>query len=181
VLAACSAEEEPPAAPTPKGFEPPAGVTLTPPGTTLDVGEAGTVPLELGDGATSAVTVTVTKVRKGSLRDFRFFTLDEQSRSATPYYVSATVRNDGPAGLGGSSLPLLAHSSADVVYPASELVGDFKPCPRSAVPKRFLAGDTARLCFIYLVPKAEKVRSIDLQPTAPDSAVRWNPSGSTGS
>lgn len=161
-------------------FTPPPGVTLTEPGTTLDIGEPGTVVLELGDGAASAVTVSVTQVRKGSLKDFRFFTLDEQSRTATPYYVDATVRNDGPAGLGGSSLPLLAHSTADAVYPTSELVGDFGPCPSSAVPEPFLAGSTTTLCFVYLVPKGEQVRTIDLQSSGPTSAVRWNPSRSTG-
>ncbi len=119
--------------------------------------------------------LTVEKVRRGSIKDFRFFTLDERSRDATPYYVDATVRNDGPAGLGGSSLPLLAHADDDVVYPASELVGRFRPCPSSALPKRFLAGASADLCFIYLLPRGTSLRSVDLQPGDAASAVRWRP------
>lgn len=174
--AACSSADEAPPVPTPKGFDVPAGVTLTQPGTSLALGKPATVVLDLGDGAASAVTVIVDEVRKGTLKDFRFFSLDEQSSTATPYYVDLTVRNDGPAGLGGSSLPVLAHSSAETVYPASELVGDFEPCPSSALPGRFLSGASATLCFIYLVPKGETLRTIDLQPSDASSAVRWKPS-----
>ncbi|WP_370186656.1 hypothetical protein [Aeromicrobium sp.] len=180
VVSGCSrsedeAQAEP--APSPSGFDVPDGVTLTDPGSRLDVGDEGTVVIDLGDGAASAVTVTVEKVRRGSIKDFRFFTLDEKSRDATPYYVDATVRNDGPAGLGGSSLPLLAHADDDVVYPASELVGRFRPCPSSALPERFLAGASADLCFIYLLPRGTALRTIDLQPGDAASAVRWRSKG----
>ncbi len=173
---ACSADPEVEPVPTPKGFDLPSGVVLTRPGTDLDLGAPGTAVVDLGDGAASAVTVVVRSVRRGSIEDFRFFSLDAQSRAATPYYVDVTVRNDGPAGLGGSSLPVLAHSDADVVYPASELVGRFEPCPSATLPGRFLPGSSARLCFIYLVPPDEKVVTIDLQPGDPAAAVRWKPS-----
>lgn len=176
LVTACSSADETPPVPTPKGFDVPAGVTLTQPGTSLALGKPATVVLDLGDGAASAVTVIVDEVRKGTLEDFRFFSLDEQSSTATPYYVDLTVRNDGPAGLGGSSLPVLAHSSAETVYPASELVGDFEPCPSSELPGRFLADASAKLCFIYLLPKGESLRTIDLQPSDAASAVRWKPS-----
>lgn len=174
-LAGCSTSDEVPPVPTPKGFDVPAGVTLTQPGTSLELGEPATVVLDLGDGAASAVTVLVDEIRKGSIKDFRFFSLDEQGSSSTPYYVDLTVRNEGPAGLGGSSVPLLAHSSGDTVYPASELVGDFEPCPSSALPGRFLADASATLCFIYLLPEGETLRTVDLQPTDAASAVRWRP------
>jgi hypothetical protein len=173
---ACSSEPDAEPVPTPKGFDLPSGVTLTRPGTDLALGKPGTAVVDLGDGAASAVTVVVRSVRKGSIDDFRFFSLDAESRASTPYYVDVTVRNDGPAGLGGSSLPVLAHSDADVVYPASELVGRFEPCPVATLPGRFLPGSTARLCFIYLVPRDEKVRTIDLQPDDAASALRWKPS-----
>lgn len=178
VLAACSgARDEAAPAPTPRGFEVPAGVTLTRPGTVLALDEPATVVLELGDGAASAVTVAVTDVRRGDVEeDFRAFSLDAASRAATPYYVDVVVRNEGPAGLGDSSLPLLAHGDADVLRPASELVGAFEPCPSSALPGRFLRGASARLCFVYLLPAGERLRTVDLQPGGDDTAVRWDPS-----
>lgn len=178
-VSACSGpDDEPEAVPTPRGFEVPAGVTLTQPGAELDLDDPATVVVDLGDGAASAITTTVTDVRRGSVRkDFRSFSLDARSRASTPYYVDVTIHNDGPAGLGGSSLPILAHSDANTVYPASELVGEFEPCPSSTLPGRFLPGSSATLCFVYLVPRGERLESVDLQPSDAASAVRWKPSG----
>lgn len=160
--------------PTPSGFEVPDGVELTPGGTELTIGEPGTVVLDLGGTASSAITVEVTDVTVGTMRDFRFFSLDDAVRSSTPYYVSATVTNEGPAGLGGVSIPLLAHSDADTVYPASELVGTFEPCPTATVPESFLAGSSAELCLVFLLPEGESLRTVDLQPGEASDAVRWS-------
>lgn len=175
VLTGCGSEEEPePRASTPAGFEVPDGVELTEADTTVELEEPATVVLDLGGGAASAVTVTVTSVKEGSVKkDFRFFTLPEESRKSTPYYVRASVTNEGPAGLGGVSLPLLAHTDADTVYPASELVGDFKPCPTSTIPTSFLTGDSADVCLVYLLPQDEELETVDLQPGEPSDAVRW--------
>lgn len=170
---ACSADDEPESVPTPSGFAVPDGVELTPGGTDLDVGEPATVVLDLGGAASSAITVEVTEVATGTMRDFRFFSLDEAARASTPHYVRATVTNEGPAGLGGVSLPLLAHSDADTVYPASEVVGTFEPCPTPTVPESFLAGSSADVCLVFLVPEGETLRTIDLQPGDPSDAVRW--------
>ena len=174
LVGGCSGDEEQPPVPTPSGFEAPDGVELTPGGAELAVGEPGTVVLELGGAAASAVTVEVSAVDRGTMRDFRFFSLDETARSSTPYYVRATVTNEGPAGLGGVSVPLLAHSDADTVYPASELVGSFEPCPTPTVPESFLAGSSADVCLVFLVPEGETLRTVDLQPGAPSDAVRWS-------
>ncbi len=173
LVGGCSGEEEQAPAPTPSGFEVPDGVELTPGGTELAVGEPGTVVVDLGGAAASAVTVEVSAVDRGTMRDFRFFSLDETVRASTPYYVRATVTNEGPAGLGGVSVPLLAHSDADTVYPASELVGSFEPCPTSTVPESFLAGSSADVCLVFLVPEGETLRTVDLQPGDPSDAVRW--------
>ncbi|GAA2079001.1 hypothetical protein GCM10009821_18730 [Aeromicrobium halocynthiae] len=170
---ACSTDDDPEPVPTPSGFEAPDGVELTPPGSELAVEEPATVVLDLGGAASSAITVEVTEVVTGTMRDFRFFSLDEAARASTPYYVRATVTNEGPAGLGGVSLPLLAHSDADTVYPASELVGTFEPCPTPTVPESFLAGSSADVCLVFLVPEGETLRTVDLQPGEPSDAVRW--------
>ena len=75
-LAGCSSSDEPPPAPSatasaPASFAPPAGVTLTAPGTVLAVGQPATVVQEVGDQASSAVTVAVTAITPGSMDDFR--------------------------------------------------------------------------------------------------------------
>lgn len=177
LLAGCGGgdEQEEPEPDVPAGFDVPEGVTLTEPDTALDVGASGTVVIDLGGGAASATTVEVSEVIKGRMRDFRFFSLDEQTKKSTPYYVQAAVTNEGPAGLGGVSLPLLAHTDADTLYPASELVGEFEKCPDPTIPENFLPGESADVCLIFLVPEGEGLETIDLQPGEPADAVRWQP------
>lgn len=177
VLAACGGSQDPPrtveSEPTPT-VEVPDGVTLTDPGSTLEVGDEGTVVLDLGGGARSVATVRVTDVEEGDIDDFRFFSLDEQAESSTPYYVDVRVTNQGPSGLGGVTLPLLARTDAPAAHPVSELVGDFESCPDPTVPENFLAGSSADLCLIYLVPEGEDLVTIDLQPGEPADALRWS-------
>lgn len=178
VLSACAGEAEPaPVMTTPSAVDLPPGVRLTPTGEVLDVGDAGTTVIDLGNGARSAVTVTVQRVREGDLDDFRFFTLDESGEASTPYYVDVVVRNEGPAGLGGSSVPMYADSDADVLHPPTELVGDFEPCPATSLPESFLAGASEQLCFVYLLPEGQTLRSVDLVPSDEKGTLTWAAGG----
>lgn len=179
VLGGCSSSEpgaEPVGGPTatiPAGFDVPAGVTITEGGTQVKVGEPATVVYQLGDGATSAVTVTVSAATKGSIDDFRFFSLDEAGKKSTPYYVAVNVRNDGPAGLGGAALPIFAFDSTSTNLPANDIVGTFTPCPTPTLPASFLPGATADVCLVYLVPEGRTLTSINLQTGSTADAIRW--------
>lgn len=161
--------------PVPEGFQVPTGVELTKGGTKLIEDEPASVVYRVGDNAASAITVTVTSVRKGSIKDFRFFSLDSASKASSPFYVRVTVKNEGPAGLGGASLPIFAHDSGNTIFPPNELVGTFKPCPRPVLPKSFLPGSTAKLCLVYLVPKGKALQSVDLQTGSSADAISWSP------
>jgi hypothetical protein len=178
VLGGCSSSEPAPRATattaTPKAFDPPAGVTLTPGGTTVEVGRPATVVQEV-DGASSAVTVTVTAIKRGSMDDFEFFSLDAATKRSSPLYVRVTVRNDGPAGLGGAALPLFALDSTTTNVPANDIVGTFKPCPTRSLPASFLPGATADLCLVYLLPEGRTLTSINLQPGTTQDAISWKP------
>jgi hypothetical protein len=182
VLAGCSSSSEPetepaasPTASAPAGFEVPAGVTLTEGGAALAVREPATVVHQVGDGAASAITVTVDEIKPGSMDDFRFFSLDEETRASSPYYVTATVANDGPAGLGGAALPLYALDSSNTNLPANDIVGTFKPCRPSTLPESFLPAATATVCLVYLVPQGRTLTSIVLQTGASKDAISWKP------
>lgn len=178
-LTGCSSsepDEEPtPTATTPKGFDVPAGVSLTKGGAALALGSPASVVHELGGQAASAVTVTVTKAKLGSIDDFRFFSLDETTKKSAPYYVTVNVRNEGPAGLGGSALPIYAHDDSNTNLPASDIVGEFKPCPRSTLPDSFLPGAAADLCLVYLVPEGRTLTQIILQTGSTKDAISWKP------
>ena len=179
VLASCSSGDDTkpkPRSDVPKGFEVPAGVTITEGGSTLRLHTAASVVYTVGEGATSAIAVSVNEVTKGDIeRDFAFFSLDKRLRSSTPYYVRLSVRNDGPSGLGGVAIPVLAHTRSNTVFPPNELVGDFKPCPNPALPESFLEGSKANLCLVFLLPKGEKLQTIDLQTGKEADAIHWKP------
>jgi hypothetical protein len=178
LLTACGGDEPPPKPRTdvPKGFDVPAGVTITKGGSTLELRQPASVVYQVEKGATSVVTVAVDEVRKGNIKkDFTFFSLDEKSKTAMPYYVRFTVENRGPSGLGGVSIPVLAHTASNTVFPPSELVGTFKPCPNPALPESFLESSKADLCLVFLLPKGEKLRTVDLQTGTEADAIHWKP------
>ena len=179
LLAACSSGDDAKpgaSADVPKGFDVPSGVTIAQGGSTLPLHKAASVVYEVEDGATSAITVSVNNVRKGNIKkDFAFFSVDEKLKSATAYYVRLSVRNDGPSGLGGAALPVLAHTKSNTVFPASEMVGDFKPCPRAALPESFLKGRQVNRCLVFLLPKGEKLQTIDLRTGKEADAIHWKP------
>lgn len=180
VLAGCSSSEPAPA-PSPttaapsKAFDPPAGVTITPGGARLAVGAPGTVVHQVADSAPSAITVTVSAVTRGSIKDFRYFSLDDATKRARPYYVRATVTNDGPAGLGGAAMPMFAVDSTGTSIAANDIVGTFEPCPVPSLPASFLPGASADLCLVYLLPKGRTLTSVSLQTATPDAAIAWTP------
>jgi len=162
--------------PVPKGLEVPKGVALTKGGTTLTEDKPASVVYQVGDKAASVITVTVSSVRKGSIkRDFAFFSLDDEAKTSAPFYVDVTVKNEGPAGLGGAALPIFAHDSSNTNLPANDIVGTFKPCRNSTLPKSFLPGASAKLCLVYLVPKGKALQSVDLQTGSTKDAITWTP------
>jgi hypothetical protein len=179
VLIAGCGGEEPEARPrtdVPKGFVVPAGVSITKGGTTLELGRSASVVYQVEERAASAVTVAVNGVKTGDIdKDFTFFSLDEKLKTATPYYVRLSVVNEGPSGLGGVAIPVLAHTRSNTVYPPNELVGTFKPCPDPALPESFLEGSKADLCLVFLLPKGEKLQTIDLRTGTEADAIHWKP------
>lgn len=175
-VAACGSDApEDEGVPVPKGFDVPDGVTLTQGGTVLTEDESASVIYQVGSAATSAITVTVTEVRKGDIKDFTFFSLDDETKKSTPFYVKVTVKNEGPAGLGGAALPIYSHDSSNTIRDANQLVGDFKPCPNPALPKTFLPGSSADVCLVYLVPEGKALQSVDLQTGSAKDAITWTP------
>ena len=161
--------------PVPRGFDVPAGVTLTAGGTNLNEGEPASVIYQVADKTRSVITVSVTAVTKGNIKDFKFFSLDDAAKLSTPFYVTATVRNVGPAGLGAAPIPLYAHDSNNTITLPNELVGTFAPCPRGTLPKSFLPGATAEVCLVYLVPKGTALVSVDLQTADQKDPITWRP------
>ena len=171
----------------PKGFDVPAGVTITKGGSTLELGKSASVVYQVEEGAASAVTVTVNEVKKGDIKkDFTFFSLDEKRSPRRRTTCGSAVVNNGPSGLGGVAIPVLAHTRSNTVFPPNELVGTFKPCPNPALPESFLEGVEGRP--LPRLPAAEGREAADAstcrparKPTpstgSPDSSDRRVPGG----
>ena len=174
-IGGCSKAEKVATVSVPKGFEVPAGVTLTKGGAKLAAGEPASVIYQIADKTRSVITVAVTAVEKGNIEDFKFFSLDDAAKLATPFYVSAKVTNVGPAGIGLAPIPLYAHDSNNTIALPNELVGKFKPCPLGALPRSFLPGATAKVCLVYLVSKDTTLVSIDLQTADQKDPITWTP------
>ena len=43
------------------------------------------------------------------------------------------------------------------------------------LPESFLKGSKADLCLVFLLPKGEKLQTIDLRTGTEDDAVHWRP------
>lgn len=148
----------------PDGFEVPEGVQVTEGGSKREIGKPATVVYRIEQGAASAVTVTLTDLKTGDLaQDFRFFNLPDEVKSSTPLYAHLRVRNEGPSGLGGVALPILIRTNEDQVFRPNDLVGKFRPCPKSALPKSFLPGKSANICLVFLLPAGQTAKSVDVQ------------------
>jgi hypothetical protein len=182
-LAACSGDDgddagsdetsESPSATAPK-VAVPAGVTLTEPGSTLDLGQPASVVYKAGPDRVSVVTVTVTKIAAGSMRrDFANFALGPEQMRSTPYYATATVRNAGPGQLGRAAVPLYGHDSTNTFFPAVTLVGDLDACPGGPLPATFGPQATQRTCLVFLVHQGATLESVELRPYDGFDPVRW--------
>ncbi|KHL19012.1 hypothetical protein CLV56_3561 [Mumia flava] len=178
VTAACSGSDdaEPADANTPTStslVDLPDGVTLTEAGTAVAVGKPATIGYPVGDKA-SAITVTVTKVRKGTAADLDGWALPGKTAAATPYLVDVTVRNDGPDPLGGAKVPVFAADPGDTyVAPTSFKGGTFTKCAGGALPKPFAQGDVAKRCYVFLTQPGKPFTSIQVRTDDLAAPVSW--------
>lgn len=148
----------------------PSDVTVTEAGTTLSSDESASIVWDAGANATSVITVRVKKVKRGKIKDFRFFSLTDEQKDATPYYVHLNVVNEGPAGLGGKVPPIQLRNGDDASRP-NPINGKLKPCQTRKLPKSFLPDDKADVCLVYLTH--EKPKRIELQGQPGVEAVHW--------
>jgi hypothetical protein len=177
-LAGCSgdkgAEEPAKAAPqTTSAVDVPEGVTLTEAGSTVPLGRPATVGYPVGKAA-SAITVTVASVKPGRLADLRGYALDKVSATSTPYYVRVQVRNDGPDPLGGVGVPVYGFDTTRTYFPPTRFAGEpFAKCPGGTLPKKFGAGATWKGCFLLLVPKGQRLQSVQVRTSDLVQPVSW--------
>jgi hypothetical protein len=144
---------------------------LTPPGTQLAFGQQATVtwvsPSDFSvDGGQKGtkMQVTVESIAKGSIDDFKNFTLDANAKSSTPYYVKVKLKaleNAGPAA--AKDDPAITFRSVDdrgQKQESATIGGTFKPCDEADAPKPFSTGKSYETCFVYLMPGGGSIQKV---------------------
>ncbi|WP_243060990.1 hypothetical protein [Nocardioides sp. SR21] len=151
----------------------PAGVTLTPPGSQLSVGDAASVAYEPRQDQVGALDITVTALETTKIEAFSAWQLSDAQKASTPYYVRATIENVGETDLGGRPVPLYVVNENDVLLEATPFASSFKPCPSTPFPEKFGPGDSADVCLVYLAPDRGELEAVSFRPEETFNPITW--------
>ena len=162
--------------PTPASYLPvPAGVTLTAPGTALQLGETGTVAWRPRQDRVVALDLTVDRIDKTSFKEsFQGWVVTKEMKGQIPYFVRVKAKNVSDADAGGLLVPLYAQVDTTSMYePLSFKEQQFEPCPGGVLPAKLMPGDTADLCFVYLLPEGAQLDSAAFDLVGELEPVTW--------
>lgn len=152
-----------------------AGVTLTPSGEELKLGEAANLAWAPDQNTKGLVGVAVEKIVAGTAKDVARIKITPAPKDPHLYYVTVQVTNLGAADLGGTPvarLPLHLDTGDGLLNPPADLRADmrFDKCPRAVLPKKFPKGAEATVCLVYVPSSA--VQRMVLQPAVGDF-ITW--------
>jgi hypothetical protein len=152
----------------------PKGITVTPQGTSLKLGQAATVAWQPDQKTVGAITMAVRKQVRVPISTFRDFRLDGATRRSTPYFVYVSVKNVGPSDLGHVPVPLYLLDHRHTLLQASTFQARFPACPSRPLPGTFKHGSHATVCLVYFVPKHGTLVAMSFRPTEDYEAITWN-------
>jgi hypothetical protein len=133
----------------------------------VDYGEKDTKPTK--------VAVSVLKVRKGSIADFKDFDLDAKQKKSVPYYVDAKFENLGTFALTRHLMePSIEDSDGNEYKPLQLIIlsGTFKPCPESSDAK-LKPGESFTGCAPILLPKGTAFERVRFDGDVTKDPVFW--------
>lgn len=152
----------------------PGGVSLTAPGTSLQLGQSATVAWKPTQDVVGALDVSVQAMSSTTFQQsFKGWELDDATKANAPYFVTATVRNVGTTDLGGRPVPLYGAAASGALIEPSTFAADFKPCSPGVLPAPFPAGATADVCLVYLVPGGGALQGVSFRPTQTFKPITW--------
>lgn len=163
------------AAPSPSStVEVPDTASLTDQGSNLSFGDAAQVIFESTRNRGSVLDLTVEKVQRGSLADFKGFILDDSyKRKASYYYATVRVKNIGRGDVGGVAVPLWGVNAANILLPAVNFTTSFAKCPSRTLPRRFGPGASLSTCLVYLSPDKGSLESVSYRPSQEFNPITW--------
>ena len=170
----------PAATPTTDAADPAAGGDVSSAGETLALGKRVVAPYVVygSTGATqqnTKVGVTVLRVRKGKLADFKDFNLDAKQKQTVPYYVEVKYENLGTLKLQRFLLdPSIEDTDGQEYKPLNLIVlnGTFKTCPTPS-RSRLRAGQSFTLCAPFLLPRGKTYERVRFQGDVTKDPYFW--------
>lgn len=173
--AVASESAEPSEEPAPDYLPVPDGVTLTEPGTDLELKDEAVVAWEPRQKLVGVLEVKVKSLEQTSFKkSFSEWKLDKATRQTTPYFVRAKIANLGDSDVGGREVPLYAEDANGTLIEASTFETRFEPCASDgAFPKKFGADAAQELCLVYLVPEGAELAAVTFQPVQDFDAISW--------
>ncbi|MGO1166583.1 MAG: hypothetical protein ACTMHL_08190 [Janibacter sp.] len=151
---------------------------LTEPGTELTVGDKATVP-QGDDGA--AITLTVTKITKGSAADLKKLEDADKYTDYTPVYVQYTMTGTDSSGeLGGDILDDVDPITTDGAKAGTLVIigtSPFEKCDSNSIPDDFGPGDTETTCQVAMLSAGQEIGGAQYAPYegkySDDGKVVW--------
>jgi hypothetical protein len=151
----------------------PTGVTVTPEGTSLKLGQAATVAWQPDQKTVGVIKMAVTRQEQVPVSTFRDFRLDRATRRSTPYFVHVTVKNLGKSNLSHVPVPLYLLDHRHTLLQASTFQATFPACPSRPLPAKFKRGSHTTACLVYFVPKHGKLVAMSFRPSEDYDAITW--------
>jgi hypothetical protein len=112
--------------------------------------------------------VTVLRIRKGRISDFKDFNLDAKQKQTVPYFVEVKYENLGKLKLQRFLLdPSIEDSGGQEYKPLNLIVlsGTFKKCPQPS-RSRLRGGQTFTLCAPFLLRRARRSSAFAFRATS---------------
>ncbi len=145
----------------------------TAPGTEMKLGKTATVRYNANAKHGSLIELRVKSVKRGKIKDLKDFDVSGPAKTSNVYYVRASVKNVGKGDLSGQMLTLYGQVSEDLVVPPVEFGSTFKRCDYDPLPKEFKKSKQAKVCLVFLSPKAGKISEVQWRPADDSGPVSW--------
>ena len=113
---------------------------------------------------TYKLDVTVLKIEKGTIDDFKNVNLDAAQKKSTPYYVSVRVSNPGAEVPVKSDDPDIRFDGIDdrgQEQGSVTFFGTFDRCDDTSAPAPFTTGKSYESCLTYLLPGGGSIQQVN--------------------
>lgn len=150
-------------------------------GATLALGKRAVVPYVVygskppATQQTTRLGVTVLRVRKGKISDFKDFDLDAQQKKTVPYYIETRFENLGHLNLQRFLLDPSIEDTDGTEYKALSLIvlsGTFAKCPKPSDSKLH-GGKSFTLCSSILLPRGKTYARVRFQGDVTKDPYFW--------